>query len=67
MGRINKLRKKKLDRWCMMRKVIKAVNAAAADHFHENFESYFQRCYGHLPIVELKNVKVGEALPHDWC
>ena len=67
MGRINKLRKKKLDRWLMMRKVIKAVDAAAGDHFRENFESYFQRCFGHLPIVELKNVKIGEPLPHDWC
>ena len=67
MGRINKLRKKKLGWWYMMRKVIKAVDAAAADHFHENFESYFQRCYGHLPIIELKNVKIGEVLSHDRC
>lgn len=59
MGHINKLRKKKLDRWLMMRKVIKAVDAAADGHFRENFESYFQRCFGHLPIVELKNVKIG--------
>ena len=43
----------------MMRKVIKAVDAAADGHFRKNFESYFQRCFGHLPIVELKNVKIG--------
>jgi hypothetical protein len=49
----------------MMRKVIKAVDVVAADHFRESFESYFQRCFGHLPIVELKNVKTGEPLPHE--